>query len=1169
MKHFLKLGISLQASLLQIVGYRNLVVEVEKLRREPYDSENPEHEEILLKLWKLLRPDAPLKGRITKQWCEIGFQGDDPKTDFRGMGLLGLLNLVYFAEHDSVTALQVLHDSLQPNYSKMSKLEWEKKKFDKAIGYSFAIVSINITDLAHTLLVSGALKTHLYNVAPEAPALAHFQQTFCYLMQEFHKFWTEEDPCDIMEFNYVRTKFHKRILKQLRNKDMALCPHFAASDHLVNMLMADMENMCDPIRRAVCNGVAENNTVVLVVEDHGRQILNILQNFREENLFFDFRILVKDETILCHRCVLAACSDFFRAMFAVNMRERDAGSVTMNNLSPKAVRAFLDFAYTGKTEITEENVEMFFQLSSFLQVAILSKACSGFLIKTIDLTNCLQLLSLSEGYGSTRLYDHALDFVVQHFHSLTKSSDFLEMNVEILKKCLKADKLSVPDEETVLKVLLQWTKHDLENRQKLFPHLIKLIRLHQMPKETLEDFSRSESLLASNMECTETIREVTQSLQELSGIFNDARPSTTDKYIYVHKTEENGKIQYTFCYNIETDHWKELPKTHIVDLSGSSFASFGEKLFVTGGCKGNCCRAVRVHIAESFHDATDETWCYCPVQNDLFLVPPMKKPRTMHTSVTALNNIYIIGGKTRGPRNTKSLLDVEVYNPLSKEWKSVGPLPRGIYYPEACACESVIYVLGSELETSDIFNPSLDCFFRYNASTDQWSELVAEFGQFFHATLVKAVPVNNTLYICDLSTYKVYSFCPETCVWKGEGSFECAGFNAGAIGIADKIYILGGDYAPDEITDENYYGAARIILSDNPLGLTCGMVCPTSDLCVGGCNLYASEEGPINIGGLQQFATEVFSAMQIPQMRNPQLLPPEEMPESFHSKIALFGCGPASVSCASFLARLGYDNITIFEKQKFVGGLSTSEIPQFRLPYSVVDFEIKLMKDLGVKMELAKEEKCEFLPFLSPRKVISKAGRIASMEFCRTEQDEAGDWIEDEDQIVRLKADFIISAFGSVLSDPVVKEAMTPIKFNRWGLPELDPETMQTSEPWVFAGGDVAGLANTTVESVNDGKQASWHIHKYIQSLHGSAVAPKPQLPMFYSPIDLVDISVEMAGLKFPNPFGLASAPPTTSTAMIRRAFEEGWGFALTKTFSLNKDSASLGMWEDIISSNN
>ncbi|XP_068197408.1 dihydropyrimidine dehydrogenase [NADP(+)] [Antennarius striatus] len=478
------------------------------------------------------------------------------------------------------------------------------------------------------------------------------------------------------------------------------------------------------------------------------------------------------------------------------------------------------------------------------------------------------------------------------------------------------------------------------------------------------------------------------------------------------------------------------------------------------------------------------------------------------------------------------------------------------------------------------------------------------------------------------------------------------------------------------ISNKNYYGAARAILSDNPLGLTCGMVCPTSELCVGGCNLYASEEGPINIGGLQQFATEVFSKMGIPQIRNPELPPANEMPQSYHTPIALIGCGPASVSCASFLGRLGYDNITIFEKQKYIGGLSTSEIPQFRLPYSVVQFEIDLMKDLGVKvvcekglgvdgmtlmsikekgfkavfigiglpqanrakmfeglnmdqgfftskdflpmvasaskpgmcqcrstlpalrgsvivlgagdtafdcatsalrcgarrvyvcfrrgftniravpeeMELAKEEQCEFLPFLSPREVIIKNGRVAGLQFCRTEQTADGDWLEDEEQVVRLKADYIISAFGSMLSDPQVTAAMSPVKLTRWGTPEVNTDTMQTSEPWVFAGGDVAGLANTTVESVNDGKQASWHIHRYIQSLHGQTVDTSPKLPLFYSAIDQVDISIDLCGIKFPNPFGLASAPPTTSTAMIRRAFEQGWGFALTKTFALDKD---------------
>lgn len=74
-----------------------------------------------------------------------------------------------------------------------------------------------------------------------------------------------------------------------------------------------------------------------------------------------------------------------------------------------------------------------------------------------------------------------------------------------------------------------------------------------------------------------------------------------------------------------------------------------------------------------------------------------------------------------------------------------------------------------------------------------------------------------------------------------------------------------------------------------------------------------------------------------------------------------------------------------------------------------------------------------------------------------------------------------------------------------------------------------------------------------LQAIHGQTVSNQPQLPLFYSPIDAVDISVQMCGIKFPNPFGLASAPPTTSTPMIRRAFEQGWGFALTKTFSLDK----------------
>ena len=98
---------------------------------------------------------------------------------------------------------------------------------------------------------------------------------------------------------------------------------------------------------------------------------------------------------------------------------------------------------------------------------------------------------------------------------------------------------------------------------------------------------------------------------------------------------------------------------------------------------------------------------------------------------------------------------MEYYDPLSENWTLVSPLPAAIFYPESSACGSIIYTLGSEVEISDAFNPSLDCFLSYNALHDQWSRLVAEFGQFFHAKLIKAVSIHETLHLCDLSTYKV------------------------------------------------------------------------------------------------------------------------------------------------------------------------------------------------------------------------------------------------------------------------------------------------------------------------------------------------------------------------------------------------------------------------------
>ncbi|XP_077857725.1 ELMO domain-containing protein 2 isoform X1 [Macaca mulatta] len=197
--------ICMKMCLLQITGYKQLYLDVESVRKRPYDSDNLQHEELLMKLWNLLMPTKKLNARISKQWAEIGFQGDDPKTDFRGMGILGLINLVYFSENYTSEAHQILSRSNHPK-----------------LGYSYAIVGINLTEMAYSLLKSEALKFHLYNFVPGIPTMEHFHQFYCYLVYEFDKFWFEEEPESIMYFNLYREKFHEKIKGLLLDCNVAL-----------------------------------------------------------------------------------------------------------------------------------------------------------------------------------------------------------------------------------------------------------------------------------------------------------------------------------------------------------------------------------------------------------------------------------------------------------------------------------------------------------------------------------------------------------------------------------------------------------------------------------------------------------------------------------------------------------------------------------------------------------------------------------------------------------------------------------------------------------------------------------------------------------------------------------------------------------------------------------
>lgn len=147
------------------------------------------------------------------------------------------------------------------------------------------------------------------------------------------------------------------------------------------------------------------------------------------------------------------------------------------------------------------------------------------------------------------------------------------------------------------------------------------------------------------------------------------------------------------------------------------------------------------------------------------------------------------------------------------------------------------------------------------------------------------------------------------------------------------------------IASGNITGAAKLIFDANPIGASCARVCPVEVLCEGACVEKTLVKKPIEIGRLQRYATDhVFSSGK-------QLF---EKGKSNGKSVGIIGSGPAGLSCATYLARLGYD-VTVYEKRAMAGGLDTYGMAEYKMSQSVSLAEVEQVEKLGVKFVLNAE----------------------------------------------------------------------------------------------------------------------------------------------------------------------------------------------------------------------
>ncbi len=144
-----------------------------------------------------------------------------------------------------------------------------------------------------------------------------------------------------------------------------------------------------------------------------------------------------------------------------------------------------------------------------------------------------------------------------------------------------------------------------------------------------------------------------------------------------------------------------------------------------------------------------------------------------------------------------------------------------------------------------------------------------------------------------------------------------------------------------EIKKDNVAEAYKIISQSSALPAVCGRVCPQESQCEGLC-VRGIKGDSVSIGKLERYVADYARENNIE---------PEAPKELNGKKVAVIGSGPAGLTCAGDLAKLGYD-VTIFEALHEAGGVLAYGIPEFRLPKdTVVKHEIDMVKKLGVKIE--------------------------------------------------------------------------------------------------------------------------------------------------------------------------------------------------------------------------
>ena len=385
-----------------------------------------------------------------------------------------------------------------------------------------------------------------------------------------------------------------------------------------------------------------------------------MNRLRYNEALCDITLVVGNIRIPAHKIVLSGASSYFEAMFTADMVEKREQIIELHDIDPASVQSIVEFMYTSKIDISEDNVQALLPTSTIIQVEPVRSECCKFLTAQLSPCNCLGMFIFADHHSCHDLKATAKSYALTNFVEVSKTEEFSHLTAKRVTELISDENLYCFDERQVYAAVMHWVKYDLEKREHHLSDLLSHVKLNLLNRDFLMFTVETDKLIKGNADCKDLIIEAMK-----YHLLPEMRP---------------------YLQNIRT-----RPRQN-TELSPLLMSVGGGSLFA-------------IHCECECYDATKNKW---------FMIAPMAVRRARLGVSSAFGMVYAVGGFD----GSQDLSAVEVYNPKSNEWESSVPMGARRSSLGVATLHNLLYAIGGYDGTSCLCSVE-----RYDPLLQQWTSV--------------------------------------------------------------------------------------------------------------------------------------------------------------------------------------------------------------------------------------------------------------------------------------------------------------------------------------------------------------------------------------------------------------------------------------------------------------